>query len=215
MQTIYLVRHGETNANLAGQWQGGTEELSEQGHLQARHVAERLRGLPFGRVFSSDMRRAKETTAAIMEYHDCVLTYTDLLAERRIPSSAIGAVNEPVAGNPAHEFLTAWRAAGADPDFRYEDEETVREIVDRAGAALTLLAAGGESHILAVTHGTILRAIINTVLHGGATSDPYTVFSAGRYMQTTNTGLSVLVRDQDTSPWCLLTYNDHAHYAEN
>lgn len=215
MQTIYLVRHGETNANVAGQWQDGEEALSERGHLQARHVAERLRELPFDRVFSSDMRRARETTETIMKHHAVDVVYSNLLAERQVPSSTVGAINEPIAGNPAHEFLQAWQAAGADPDFRYEDEETVREIVERASAALTLLGESGGAHILVVTHGTILRTIINTVLQGSETGGPYTIFGAGRYMQTTNTGLSVLVRADAAAPWQVLTYNDHAHFADN
>lgn len=215
MQTIYLVRHGETLANIGKQWQGALDPLSERGLEQAKQVARRLQELPFDRVLCSSMVRARDTAAEIMQYHSLPVTYTDTLAERRVPQGTIGVVYEAVPGNPAHEYLTAWEAAGRDPDFRFDDEETVREVVERAGAALQLLGEGGATQTLAVTHGTILRAIINTVLQGGSVADPYTVFSAGRYMQTSNTGLSVIHRESSEMPWQLLTYNDHAHFADN
>jgi broad specificity phosphatase PhoE len=215
MQAIYLVRHGETLANVAGQWQGEHDPLSEAGHQQARQISERLRKLPFDAVFCSTMARARDTAATIMQHHDTPVTYTTTLAERRVPSSTIGVVRESVPDNPAQQFLTAWEGAGRNPDFRYEDEETVREVVARAGAALGEMGDSGAEQVLAVTHGTMLRVIINTVLNGGDTSDPYTIFSAGRYMQTTHVGLSVLLREDKTTSWRLRTYNDHAHFADN
>src|SRR5580698_5430899 len=41
---LFLVRHGETDWNVAGRWQGHTDiALNERGREQARIVAERLR----------------------------------------------------------------------------------------------------------------------------------------------------------------------------
>jgi|AntRauTorckE6833_2_1112554.scaffolds.fasta_scaffold00132_2 broad specificity phosphatase PhoE len=215
MQTVYLVRHGETEANVARTWQGADDELSPQGKEQAKQLAQRLEGIPFDEAFSSNMVRARDTTTAIMKQRTIPLTYTTALAERRVPSSTVGVALERVPENPCHQFLVAWEAANRDPDFRYEDEETVRELVERAGDALQLFRESEVPNIVAVTHGTILRTIINIVLQGGDTTDPYTIFSAGRHMVTTNTGLSVITREADEAPWQLLTYNDHAHFADN
>jgi len=61
-QTVYLVRHGETAWSLTGQHTGRTDlPLTEQGERSARQLATALRGLEFARVFTSPLRRARQT----------------------------------------------------------------------------------------------------------------------------------------------------------
>ena len=59
---IWLIRHGDCYADLAD-----TEDppLSELGREQARRVAERVNRTGVSAVYSSDLRRAAETAAAI------------------------------------------------------------------------------------------------------------------------------------------------------
>ena len=60
--TIYLVRHGETAWSLSGQHTGRTDiALTERGRAHARGIGERLRGTAFAEVWSSPLRRARET----------------------------------------------------------------------------------------------------------------------------------------------------------
>jgi broad specificity phosphatase PhoE len=62
LQRLYLVRHGETAWSLSGQHTGRTDiPLTEQGELDARELAERLRGVRFSRVFTSPLQRARRT----------------------------------------------------------------------------------------------------------------------------------------------------------
>jgi broad specificity phosphatase PhoE len=62
LPVVYLARHGETAWSLSGQHTGLTDlPLSERGERDARGLAERLRGLPFARVFSSPLQRATRT----------------------------------------------------------------------------------------------------------------------------------------------------------
>ena len=67
MPQIYIVRHGETDWNKYRKFQGQTDiPLNEEGRLQAEKLAEALKALlPFDRIVSSDLDRARET-AAIM-----------------------------------------------------------------------------------------------------------------------------------------------------
>jgi broad specificity phosphatase PhoE len=66
--TILLARHGETDWNRAGRYQGHADEpLNDTGRGQARELAVRLRSEPITAVYSSDLRRASETAAIVGE----------------------------------------------------------------------------------------------------------------------------------------------------
>lgn len=59
---IYLIRHGETAWSLSGQHTGKTDvPLTWSGEAQARELGQRLRGVPFTRVFTSPRSRAVDT----------------------------------------------------------------------------------------------------------------------------------------------------------
>ena len=59
---VYLVRHGETAWTLSGQHTGLTDlPLTERGERDARRLEERLRGVPFTKVFTSPLQRATRT----------------------------------------------------------------------------------------------------------------------------------------------------------
>ena len=60
--TLYLARHGETAWSLTGQHTGLTDlPLTERGERNARSLARRLAGLPFARVLTSPLQRARRT----------------------------------------------------------------------------------------------------------------------------------------------------------
>jgi broad specificity phosphatase PhoE len=62
MQTLYLIRHGETEFNREGRVQGHTESsLSPLGQEQARRLGMRIGGLGLGAVYTSPARRAVDT----------------------------------------------------------------------------------------------------------------------------------------------------------
>lgn len=62
LPTVYLARHGETAWTLTGQHTGLTDlPLTERGERTARQLAERLKGLAFGKVFTSPLQRALHT----------------------------------------------------------------------------------------------------------------------------------------------------------
>ncbi len=62
LPSIYLARHGETAWTVSRQHTGLTDlPLTEQGERNARHLGERLRGLSFAHIFTSPLRRARQT----------------------------------------------------------------------------------------------------------------------------------------------------------
>lgn len=63
-QSVYLIRHGETEWSKSGQHTGRTDiPLTEEGRVRARRIGEKLAGKTFAAVWSSPLSRAKETCA--------------------------------------------------------------------------------------------------------------------------------------------------------
>ena len=63
---IYFVRHGETEWNKIGRMQGHIDiELNEEGKKQAQIVRDKLTSVRFDKVFSSPLKRAKQTAQII------------------------------------------------------------------------------------------------------------------------------------------------------
>ena len=80
---IIVIRHGETEENakhiLMGHRQG---TLSRRGRAQAKSLARKLRHMKIDSIFSSDLRRARDTTREIARYHDVPIFYTKALREQ-------------------------------------------------------------------------------------------------------------------------------------
>src|SRR5437660_162408 len=82
MLRLILVRHGVTEWNQAGRYQGHQDvPLSHMGREQARRVAERLRAEPITAAYASDMRRAQETASIIVDGREVELQTTPALRE--------------------------------------------------------------------------------------------------------------------------------------
>ncbi len=68
MSIFFLIRHGETDWNMQGRWQGHTDiALNAIGQAQAQRLAERLRDedVRFDTIYSSDLKRAWETASIL------------------------------------------------------------------------------------------------------------------------------------------------------
>ena len=77
---IYFVRHGQTEWNKIGRMQGHIDiELNDEGKNQAQIVKEKLNGIKFDKVFSSPLKRAKETAKIICDQE---IIIDDRLIER-------------------------------------------------------------------------------------------------------------------------------------
>jgi probable phosphoglycerate mutase len=63
---LWLVRHGQTDWNLEGRYQGQADTpLNSTGIEEAERAARQLADRPFQMVYSSDLQRAKHTAEMI------------------------------------------------------------------------------------------------------------------------------------------------------
>ena len=63
---VFLTRHGETDWNIEGRWQGHTDvPLNDNGRTQAVAVAEALQSAGLCGVVASDLSRARETAQIV------------------------------------------------------------------------------------------------------------------------------------------------------
>lgn len=83
---LFLVRHGETEENVAGVLMGHHHGiLTDNGKQQAKETAEALKPYKFNHIYSSDLNRCVDTAELIKEFHpDTPLTFTKELRERNL-----------------------------------------------------------------------------------------------------------------------------------
>jgi len=83
---LFLVRHGETEENVAGLLMGHHHGvLTEKGKQQAKETAETLKDKKLAHIYSSDLNRCIDTAEFIKEFHpNTPLTFTQELRERNL-----------------------------------------------------------------------------------------------------------------------------------
>lgn len=90
---LILIRHAESEANAKGINQGQKVDtsLSEKGIKQAKQVAQRLKDEKMDIIYSSDLKRAKETAEQINKFHKLKIIYDKRLREKDHPDEDIEA----------------------------------------------------------------------------------------------------------------------------
>ncbi|MGI9498467.1 MAG: histidine phosphatase family protein [Geminicoccaceae bacterium] len=84
VRPLYLIRHGQTEWNLAGRLQGGKDSpLTAQGKRQAQAIAASLRKMPPGQIIGSPLGRASRTARIIGEALDVPVEEDERLGELR------------------------------------------------------------------------------------------------------------------------------------
>jgi broad specificity phosphatase PhoE len=81
---LLIVRHAESKANIKGILQGQKIDtsLSKLGKEQAKKVGERLKDEKIEAVYSSDLKRAKETAEEIAKHHKLKVILDKRLREK-------------------------------------------------------------------------------------------------------------------------------------
>lgn len=198
--TLILLRHGETEWNLTGRWQGqaANTPLTELGREQARIVARRLRSYPIAAIYSSDLLRAWETAQIVGE-----LLGVKPVAEPALRESDIGAWTGLTWAEITVRFPDEVAAMYGGQEVRRGGGESYGELQARLAAAAEGIAVRHTgSTVLLVSHGAALRSLVAHVLDASLTQ-------LHRIAIGGNTALSVVQMQHGRLR--LVSYNDTAH----
>lgn len=84
---LLIARHGETDWNLNGKWQGHTDvPLNVTGIQQAQSLAKNLKKVEIDAVYSSDLERARKTAEIVADYKGV----SDIRIDRRLRERFLG-----------------------------------------------------------------------------------------------------------------------------
>jgi broad specificity phosphatase PhoE len=162
--TFYIVRHGQTEWNAQGRYQGQKDSpLTELGVQQAKKIAQRFKDHSFDAIFSSDLLRAKRTAEFIALEHDMAVETKAILRERNFGS--LEGIVAKEARQKLKESFDKFDILTPEEQFRYKyvpDMESDEELATRF---ITFLREAAISYagktILVVCHGGIMRATLN------------------------------------------------------
>jgi len=162
-RTLIIWRHGETDHNASGIWQGQLDTaLSAKGRAQARTAAAALAAYSPSMIVSSDLQRAAETARALASQADIPVRYDERLREIHA-----GLWQGMTAGDVAEQYPKEQAALLAGEDIRRGVHgESLGQVAERARAAVDELLvdlAPGDCAVIA-THGVSGRTIVASLV---------------------------------------------------
>ena len=195
---LYLVRHGQTAANVNGVIQGQTDvPLDETGIMQAARVGARLKNVHFDTIYSSDLSRTMVTAREIA--HGRKIIPIPELREWHLGHWQSKSIEQIKIDYPEE-----YRKLSSDAvDCTIKDGESSAEFQQRASAFLQFVAEKhpGET-VLAVSHGGFMVKALKHVLG---------LDSLKRRPRADNTSIAVFKAYDGGKSWQLVKWNDTAH----
>jgi broad specificity phosphatase PhoE len=157
---VYLIQHGEKDPRP------GDPGLTRTGREQAAHTGRRLRGLEVSALYSSPMRRARETAEGIASVTGLTVRRDARLRERLNWDGSL----------PFAAFLDLWAKTMRGRDWIPADGESSRQAGMRPQEFLSSLA-DTPGPVAAVTHGGVTVDLLRNLL--GDDAVPAAVLAAG------------------------------------
>ncbi|MFD2757144.1 histidine phosphatase family protein [Gulosibacter faecalis] len=152
---IGLIRHGETDWNKEALFQGTSDiPLNDTGLDQARRNAVLLEGQPWGALYASPLRRTTRTAQEIGRV-------TGLGEPTPLPDIIERHFGEL-------EGATVFLPDGSRRLADHPSVEPVETVLERTYRALDRVTSEAEADALIVTHGTVVRLLLNDLLRVAA-----------------------------------------------
>lgn len=158
MTRLILVRHGQSEANLARSFAGHTDApLTDLGRAQAEAAGEYLRRFRIDIAYASDLRRAYDTAAIIAARHQ-LTPIPDAALREVFAGEWEGRLFSDLEAEYPHEYATVWRT-----DIGHAHPvggEAVTALGARVSGAITrILEKHAGQTVLIGTHATPIRML--------------------------------------------------------
>lgn len=151
MTLFYLIRHGKIEATF------GDASLSAEGLIQAHATAQFLQEQAIQRVYTSPLRRAKETAGCIAAGCDLEVVEDARLRERANWGDLLG--------QSFAEFTAMWERSTSDPTYLPPIGDTARQAGARMEQFLRETAESALVKVCAVvTHGGVITDFLASTL---------------------------------------------------
>lgn len=192
--TFYLVRHGESEANVKRVWQGQRVDspLTPEGKRQAVALGRRFldaKILEVKGIYSSPSRRAHETALILQRFlaiSNPTLGMRVTPAFLEIDHGDLSGLNRQQIQKRYSGFLKRWYKNPA--SLKFPGGENLTDVSKRAWAQIVLIKRHiGNGKVVIVTHAEVIKGVCLSLL--GA-------FHAEKFIRILNCGTVILrVRD--------------------
>lgn len=161
---IYIVRHGQTDYNLQNivQGSGVDSSLNHRGIAQAKAFFECYKDVSFDKVYTSTLKRTKETVKGFLDLG--------------IPTESLAGLNEICWGTKEgfkitpdedqyyHHMLKQWQLGNT--TMRIEGGESPDDVVRRMKPAVDhIMSRSDEKTVLICMHGRAIRILLCILLN--------------------------------------------------
>ncbi len=158
MTRLYLIRHGETDWNIEGRWQGQADvPLNGRGRAQAARTAQALADVGLTRIYSSDLARASETAEALAR-----VTGLPIQFEPRLREIHQGEWQGLLVTEIEARYSEAFHLRKQDPlKVAPPGGETVQQVRERVVSAIeAILQRHPHERVAVVSHGFALAVAL-------------------------------------------------------
>jgi broad specificity phosphatase PhoE len=151
---IYLIRHGQTDWNIQGRFQGREDiELNENGIYQARECGKAIKGETFKAVITSPLSRARKTAEIIAE---------SVSADQIIIDEGIIERDFSKVSGMTPKEREAFYASG-----EADDKEPWEDLCKRMLSCIKKYAEKFSGHnIIMVSHGASINSVLSVLSEG-------------------------------------------------
>lgn len=149
---IYVIRHGQTDWNLAGKTQGSIDiELNETGRSQAQNVKNELTNARLDAVLCSPLKRCKSTAEIICKDRNVPIIELENLRERDFGEF------EGKQKNVDYDWTEFWNW---EQNQKYKQAENVRDFFSRVANVIEKIKKEYMGkNVLIVTHSGVCAMI--------------------------------------------------------
>lgn len=158
MTQLCLIRHGQTDWNLEGRYQGQSDvDLNQTGVEQAWALSRKLENKQFLAFYASDLKRARHTAEIVSAPHAL-----EVQLDRRLREINQGEWEGLLASTIQERYESLWNQRAIDPSgIHPPGGETVEEVAHRVYAALDEISTRYPVGLVGVvSHGLSIATIL-------------------------------------------------------